>query len=452
MPETRPPISPATHRESARDLPVVDRSDVVVCGSGPAGIAAALAAARTGARVRLLETHGCLGGVWTAGLLTYVLDAHDDGGLMSELIRRLEEAGAKRKGPYDSAENREKYPWVRNAFIYDPERMKLLLERMAVEAGIDIRLHTRVCAAGRDEANRLAVVISESKSGREAWAAHAFVDATGDGDLSMQAGCGFDMGHPDTGQCQPMTMVCLLSGPPADELAPYVHEKGGSLMKAFEQAGVQPSYSKPALFYIRDGLYKVMANHEYGVSATSAEDITRATLHAREEMHRLIDALTALGGPWAEVKLVATPNQIGIREARRIRGRYQVSTEDLIHGARHDDAICRVTFPVDIHSTDPKKGKGFGQGNVKSQPYDIPLRAQIAADVDGLLMAGRCISGDFFAHASYRVTGNAVQMGQAAGVTAALAAREGVPPHRVPFDKVRRAMDQLRSNSVAVNA
>jgi hypothetical protein len=124
-----------------------------------------------------------------------------------------------------------------------------------------------------------------------------------------------------------------------------------------------------------------------------------------------------------------------------------VTTDDLLAGARHDDAICRVRFPIDVHSPDPNQSKGIAPvgRSMRSQPYDIPLRALIARDVDGLLLAGRCISGDFLAHSSYRVTGNAVTMGQAAGTLAGLAARSHHLPHDVPWPEVRAALDSLEN-------
>jgi hypothetical protein len=178
----------------------------------------------------------------------------------------------------------------------------------------------------------------------------------------------------------------------------------------------------------------MMANHQYNVSAINADDMTRATLEARRENYALIAALRKKGGPWKDVEIVSTGEQIGTREARRIHGRYTVSDDDLKNGARFDDGICRVTFPIDVHSTNPDKTKAIESKPFKSQPYDIPLRALHAADVDGLMVAGRCISGGFIAHSSYRVTGNAVAMGEAAGVACAVAARENVLPHEVPFE------------------
>ncbi len=134
-----------------------------------------------------------------------------------------------------------------------------------------------------------------------------------------------------------------------------------------------------------------------------------------------------------------------MRDGRRIHGRYTVNRDDLATGARHDDAVTRATFGVDIHAHDKEANdkKAIIHADFKFHPYDIPLRALIAKDVDGLLMAGRCISGDFTAHASYRVTGNSVAMGEAAGATAAVAARTRRPPHEVAWSEVRAVMEGL---------
>ena len=432
--------------EVSRDTPVVERCDVLVAGAGPAGVCAAIAAARAGASVCLIETHGCLGGVWTSGLLSWVLDAQNKSGILAELLRRL--------GRRDASA-----PLVQGGIAYDTEQMKLVLERMCVEAGVKVRLHTRVVGAARDENNRLAVALTESKSGREAWFAKVFIDCTGDGDLASLAGCGFEVGRPATGagsfgperagETQPMTLLCLITGVDHDATRD-THDRTGkawsapkdALLAELRRAGVEPSYDRPTIFVVRPGLYAWMINHEYGVSGLSANDITRATLHARDELHRNIDALRSLGGGWKDIRIVSTADQIGVREARRVRGRYVVTLDDMVNGARHDDAVCRVTFKIDVHSTNPSQGKGIDlTGRVPVQEYDIPLRALIAADCDALLLAGRCISGDFLAHSSYRVTGNAAALGEAAGLTAALACKHACLPHDVPVEQVLAALN-----------
>ena len=406
---------PTVFSEPTRRTRVAANCDVLICGGGPAGIAAAIASAREGARTTLIELHGCLGGVWTAGALSWILDHENKPGIMAEILERLQ-AGGFRSRLADGT-------WT-NA--YDPEGMKSVLEEMCLQAGVHIRLHTRVVAAGVDETKRVTHVITESKSGREAWTAGMFVDATGDGDLAAAAGCGFDMGRDEDGHTQPMSLMALLTGLDADQVRGFISDEGlpwGVPLEALRaevvRAGVEPSYAKPTLFRIHDNLYTLMANHQYLVKGTNADDVSRAMLEARAEVRRIVDGLRKLGGCWANLRLVSTGAQIGVREGRRIHGRYTVTADDLREGARHDDAVTEVAFCVDIHSVDPKKDKGLHTGGIKTKPYQIPLRALIAKDVEGLLLAGRCISGDFFAHASYRVTGNSVATGEAAGRYAA---------------------------------
>ena len=215
-------------REPARDVPVAETVDVVVCGAGPAGVAAAIAAARSGARVRLIEAHGQLGGIWTTGMLSWVLDADNKGGVMREMIGRLDER-ARFLGDVR---------WKGKGGVpYDVEQMKLVLEEMCRGAKVLVRLHTRVVAVARDGA-RLTHCICESKSGREAFAAKAFVDCTGDGDLAARAGCGFDLGRPAeghgaegperAGEMQPMSLMCLVTGMDREATAAFHVREGRS--------------------------------------------------------------------------------------------------------------------------------------------------------------------------------------------------------------------------------
>ncbi len=428
-----------TFQEAVRNIPLDTEADVIVCGAGPAGVTAAISAARAGAKVRLFEAHGSLGGVWTSSLLGYLLD-FDKPGINVELVRRLRERDAINGGGM-------------NGLSYQPEEMKLLLEELCSVAGVKVQLHTRVAAAYR-EGRALSTIVTESKSGRQAWKAPVFIDTTGDGDLGAQAGCEFEIGKAKSCPCQPMTMYALLVVKDATQIADCMHGTGNNGQhvgpKAFQdtlkRAGVTPSYGHACVFPIQGNLVLLMANHEYGINATDAGQVTEATIRARGEVHQIVRGLRKLGGPWDGVQIAATPEQIGIRDGRRIRGRYIMSSEDLVKGTTQDDAVVRATFPVDIHalSAEENKKSAYSNAGVKMRPYDIPLRALIARDVDGLMMAGRCISGDFIAHASYRVTGNAVAMGEAAGVTAAIAAKSKVAPHDVPWSEVRPVLEKVR--------
>jgi hypothetical protein len=417
---------PRAFREDSRLIPVAGRSRVLVCGGGPAGVAAALAAARSGAETQLLELAGCLGGVWTAGMLTKILDASGKPGVMQEILAALAERGshvAKGSG----------------GTVYDPELAKVVLEEMCVEAGIRIRLHTMVVGAVTDGQNRLVAVVTESKSGRQVWTADRFIDCTGDGDLAAQAGCQFNLGFGDDCACQPMSMMALITGPQPDDVKEFIRENGSAAKARFYQfmkdAGIDPSYRAPTLRHLHSGIYSIMTNHQYGVSAFDAGAITQATIAGRREVHDIVRGLRSLGGTWKDLAVVATAEQIGIREGRRVRGRYTITSEDITTGLTHPEAVCRAKFPVDVHSLElagnPASIEKLRARGVRR--YDIPYPALVAADVDGLLMAGRCISGDFFAHSSYRVTGNAVPMGEAAGIAAAQSIVQRVMPHELTW-------------------
>jgi hypothetical protein len=380
------------HKEIIENLqtPIAGRYDVIVAGAGPAGVPAAIAAARNGAKV---------------------------------------------------------------LFTYDVESMKLILEQFCSEHGIDVMLHTRVVAAQVDDSRRLRSIVTESKSGREAWLAHSFIDCTGDGDLGALAGNSFAMGSEENGAIQPMTFMGLMAVPDLAAIEECVSFYGGAYdhlrtQKRFsaylDALGVETSYGHPTLFQVRENLLALMVNHEYGVDATDARSVTKATFRGRAEVNHVVDALGASQTPFAGSMLVSSAEHIGVREGRRLGGHYKVTIDDLMSGRRHDDAVCRVRFNVDVHSSDPEKDKGLVTRKVI--PYDIPLRALVAKDVDGLLMAGRCISGDWLSFASYRVTGEAVSMGEAAGAAAALAAKQEALPHELDWDELREIIPAVDSD------
>ena len=425
--------------EPARHIPCVGNFDVIVAGAGPAGVAAAVFAARAGARVLLIEVHGCLGGVWTAGQLTWLFEMNKPG-FANEIKIRLDQRGA-RVG---------KHP---ERFAYAVEPMKQILDEICREANVSVQLFTRVVAAYKDTDNKLHTLITESKSGRQAWQASIFIDATGDGDLGALAGCGFDIGKPVTGETQPGTLMGMISVKNIDALQDYISFWQGDLKTrsratknmrdAFRRAGINGSFSEPTLFHQSQNALAVMFNHEYGLNATDASSITKATMNARWEVNEIVDALRDLGGPWEDIRLISTAEQIGIREGRRLHGLYTITKEDLIEGRRQPDATCTVSFNVDIHSLDPKRGKETEQTGVHVKPYQIPMRALIAEDVNGLLMAGRCISGDFIAHGSYRVTGVSTATGQAAGVAAALASQQNKLPQAIDWKIIETKLSEL---------
>ncbi len=406
----------ATITESARQVPVAGTYDVIIAGGGPAGVCASLAAAKCGASVLLLEVGGCLGGILTSGLMSNIIDSANKGGLLCEIITELQ--GMKMTGGYNSV---------------DPEAIKHIFERRANQAGVKVRLHSRVVAAIVSPERQLETIITESSSGREAWRGKVFIDATGNGDLGALAGCSYELGD-STGRLQAMSLCALVYGVDATKIPELLRSDEGkrNLYELLKKSGATPSYSMPTLFPLNNKGFLLMSNHQYQIRPDDAQAISDVTLSARSELWNQIVALRLTDQRLTELRLGVTAAQIGIREGRRIAAQYRLTVDDLIHGRRQPDPVCRATFSIDIHGA-LDGNSGYTSSGMKVQPYDIPLRALIARDVSGLLLAGRCICGDFYAHASYRVVGNAAPVGEAAGICAALAVRHNIPVEEVSY-------------------
>ena len=414
-----------TLMEPARTSPVAGEYDVIVCGGGPAGAAAAIAAGRNGAKTLVLESQGCLGGIMTTGMMPKIINGIGKSGFIRELLERLQSIDAE---------------IVHD--VCDPESVKYLLERLCDENHVSIRYHTRICQVILDQnsdKSHIQAVITESKSGREAWIGKLFIDCTGDGDIGKFSGCSIEMGHPENGRLQPLSLCAMVGGVSYDRIAGFVHQGDGEederlkLFDLFEKLGKPSSYSLPSLFLLeKNGRYIYMSNHQYGVSPYDARALTQATLDARKEIYEQIQALNHSSEKvWKSLRLYATGSHIGIREGGRIKGLYTVTVNDIREGKHHPDAICSISAGVDIHAMQPNEDSkaAFSDGGIKIAMYDIPLRALIAEECSNLLMAGRCISGDFYAHASYRVLGGAIPMGEGAGKFAAWLIRNNLVPN-----------------------
>lgn len=417
--------------EAEHSLPVRHKSDLVVAGGGPAGFSAALSAARSGASVTLIELGGALGGVWTQGLLSYILDAHGKSGILQEIVDELKSVRGYLYTPHPP--NASSYIGDSD-WTYDSEAMKFVLEKLAKNANIHIEYHSRVVNAfvyGR----LITHVVIENNAGRSAIAAKQFIDATGNGDLGFFAGASYEVGHPQSGEVQPATLVAIISGFPESLENTLQGEAKIALHQKFASYGSELSYRRPVFVRLpHPNLAAVFLNHQYAVSHDDNSGITRATIEAREEVFRAIENIRK-DPEWNQARVVQTANFIGLREGRRLNGLYRLSVSDLQSGAKFQDAICLVHLPVDLHSVNKKHEEAAGAKNetsynagVASKPYQIPARSLISADIDNLMMAGRCVSGDFYAHASYRVTGNSVPMGEGAGFIAAKSVALKVSP------------------------
>ena len=403
--------------EALRHTPRAAEVDVLVAGGGPTGVGAALAAAREGARTLLIERHGMLGGVWTAGLLNPFFDFERKGWLVAELIETLKAAGAW-----------QKWRW---AATFDTETMKRVLEAKLTEAGVELWYYSLV-ADTIVEGGRVRGAIIESKSGRQAVLAKVTVDCTGDGDVAARAGVPYDLGRVTDGLMQPLTLMFEIEGIRGfeqkdafdlyDQMAKAIREHHLDIKLPTERV----NYAPWIITVPRADTAAVQLTHVYRVNPLDVRALTRATVEARRQTHDAVEVFRKIPG-LENVQLTQTAPAIGVREARRVRGHYLLTLEDLQAGRRFDDAVTFGAFGVDIH--EPAPGSGVPSGHhARMRPYEIPYRCLLPQAVDGLLVAGRCISGSHEAHASYRVTGTCMGMGQAAGLAAAWAAREKCVP------------------------
>ena len=407
-----------------KNIPVVGRYDVVVCGGGPAGFIAAIAAARKGASVALVEQYGFLGGMATtsyvAPLSVFTYKGRKViGGIPWEFIERLEELGG---GLIEK-------PLGNVAF--DPELYKLLCQRMVLEAGVKLYLHSYLsgCVCGD---GRISQVIIENKSGSQALEAAVFIDCTGDADLAYMAGVPMQdkSGRP----LQPMSSYFILNGVDTD--SPMVreamhHNKQGEncyclpmrkkMLELQEELDI-PDFGGP--WYcttLHDGCVAVNVTR-VSADACDAEQLSAAECSLREDCFRMAGIFRKLFPEFRNCYVASVAVNGGVRETRNIKGMHVISAQEYLNAFHYEDSISRGAHPIDIHAS-----KGASQSvTFLEEPAYVPYRALIAEGFPNLLVAGRCLSADRVAFASLRVQASCMGSGQAAGVAAALASASGV--------------------------
>jgi hypothetical protein len=412
--------------EPKRETSVLLKTDVVVIGGGPAGLAASIAAARNGAKTLLIERYGYLGGMITAGICPMFMGVNRKviSGIFTEFLDRLSaEKATGREGFFTQ---------------FDHEVFKAIAQDFMEKAGVKLLLHSwAVDAIVKD--SRLKGVIIESKSGRNAVTGKVFVDASGDGDIAAKAGVSFNVGGSPE---QSLTLLFRMGAVNKDVVMKLRSER-----KEFTPAPHPPSTTSAMFFRVPPDLVKaakrkgeLSINHEdisvmnlplagivlvntghiTGASGTDVEDLTRSEIQSRKEAKAVAEFLRKNIHGFESSFILDTPVGIGVRETRRIVGEYVLTKDDMIEGRRFGDAIAQNMMPIDIH--------GPGEKHTwipMKKPYDIPYRCLLPKRVDNLLVAGRCISTDHQTQGSIRSIPCCFATGQASGTAAALAIKSG---------------------------
>ncbi len=446
----------ATTIDYSKNVPVIAETDVLVVGAGPAGLAAAIAAARSGARTMLLERFGYVGGNLTAGLVgpcmtSFSLDGETQliRGIFDEMIRRMEEMGSAihpSKVPASS-------PWC--GFIeyghdkvtpFDPEAVKLVGLDMLREAGVEIMLHTFVADAIVED-NRVAGVIMANKSGLQAVKARVTVDCSADADVAARAGAAFEYGREEDGLAQPMTLFFRVSHVDDAVVEAYVAEHQedfrpfASLVAKAKEAGEFPIPRMGVGMYktLEPGVWRINTTRMHKLDGTNVNDLTQGEIEGREQIKALMKFFRSWLPGFENVQLYDSAAMIGVRETRRIVGEYTLTYEDLESGRHFDDVIAVAGYPLDIHSPTGAGGGTTGEMPTANQ-YEIPFRSLVPRDMDGLLVAGRSISATHVAMSATRVMPPAFAMGQAAGTAAALAVEWGREPRAIPVPQLQEML------------
>ncbi|HXJ83596.1 MAG TPA: FAD-dependent oxidoreductase [Candidatus Methylomirabilis sp.] len=442
------------------DVPVEERADVLVVGGGSAGIAAATAAARNGARTVLVEKYGFLGGTSTAGLVgpfmtSYSADGREPviGGIFQEVVDRMAATGgAIDPGKTEGGEKWSAYIKLGHAHVtpVHPEALKVAAMETVVEAGARLMLHTAFVDVIRNERpDHLDGIVVLTKAGLSALPAALVVDCSADADVAVRAGVPTRSGRESDGRMMPATMFFRLGGVDDERVEAFAqeHERlhpGERLYECIvQEARARGQFPVPReyLNIYREpepGIWRANITRLHDIDGTNPEHLTRAEVEGRRQVMKVLAFMRERCPGLEQARLLEVAAQIGIRETRRIEGLYTLTGEDVLRGARFDDAIARCAYPIDIH--DPTGTRGKLVGLEAAGYYEIPYRCLVPVRVDNLLVAGRCLSATHEAAASARVIPPVYAMGQAAGTAAALCVRERRRPRDLDGGRLRETL------------
>lgn len=427
--------------------------DLIVCGGGMAGVAAAVAAAREGLSALIIEQYGFLGGMACAGLVNpFMLYCTKRGegenfdwskpvnaGIFAEIVNRLQEMGGLHS----------------NRMTFNEELLKIVLDRLTREKGIEVLFHSFLTSVQvrKDKVTAVKVV---HKGGETTLKARYFIDATGDGDVVRKSGCSYHTGDADTGRHQPATLCFRIGNVDTEVYAPVWGWYDGSyradsdqcrdmVNRCFARLKAQGKIKTQIPFvstfaYITPGVIHFNSTRVADMLPTDIQAFSRAEMEAREQMYELFCFMKEHVPGFAHSYLMMSAAQIGIRESTHIVGEYTIDREDILRCRKFPDAIARGSYGIDIHHP---SGDGTTQVDVAfGDYYTIPYRALVPDKVSNLLVVGRPISATHEAHSALRVLPICTCIGEGAGTAVALAARENLACRQVEPEALRRRLTE----------
>lgn len=406
--------------------------DVLVAGTGFAGTAAAISAARGGKKVILFDKFNAPGGAAAVNLVTPFMPywtinkernkrEYLTGGIFSEIVGKLRELGAM--------EGDDKF---------SDEYLKLVLNRMIKEAGVTVLYHAYLKDVEKEGKSIKSVTVSAL--GQEIKiAADTFIDATGDGVLSYLAGCSFMLGRNGDNLCQPMTLCFRAANVDVGRFYAEMPEMQ-KLYKEKQSSGEIRNPRENILTFVvpAKGIIHFNTTRVVKLNPTDPFDVTEAEFAAREQVFELFDLLKASFSSMKDADLIMTAAGIGVRESRMIEGEHILTANDLKECTKFPDSVARGNYDIDIHNPE-----GTGTSHYYFAPgeyYTIPYRSLTVKDADNLLVAGRCISADHEAQASIRIMPICASTGEAAGIAASLA-----PGGRVKEVDIKALREKLKT-------
>lgn len=441
-------------------------TDLLVAGGGPAGVCAAIAAARQGVKTMIVEQANCLGGMGTTGLVGPFMTCYDASGenmiirgLFEEIVDRLVAIGGAIHPSIVRAQT-EFTAWIKEGHDhctpFDPELLKVVLDQMVAEAGIKVLYHAQFVRPIL-KGNRIDGVVLMTPSGLEIARCRMVIDATGDGTVAYRAGVPCVFGDEENKRVQPASLFFRINNVDSDRLIadvvphlPEFRRVNGISYRCLhwrvaeaEAAGDWDLPRKSVNIWrsVQKDVWVINCTRINNVDATNAESLSASEVEGRRQVQTLMNFFHKYVPGCEKAELMGTAATMGIRESRHVMGDFVLQVEDLINGVIPEDVIVLSANSIDIHGA-----QGGPSGTmympIKANMYGVPYRCLVPKKIENLLVAGRCVSAASPAAGAIRVMPPAMAIGQAAGLAASICLNKGIKPSDVDYSDLRELLIQ----------